>query len=129
MGSNNNRPNLLTARGTVIRTLPMQEEVGKSSNAWCEGVSVIETEAQYPRVICFNTWNNRTDEFPLTEGNLVEVRFDVESHEYMEYWYTDTAAYSIFKIDQTAATAPEADPFVDKVPYVESTTPSTGFTS
>lgn len=129
MDSNNNRPNPLIARGTVIRILPVQEGVSKSGNAWRKGAFVIETEAQYPRTICFNIWNNRIDEFPLTEGDLVEVRFDVESREYMERWYTDVTAYSVSKVDQTAAAAPEADPFAGKAPYVESAAPSTGFAS
>ena len=129
MDSNNNRPNPLIARGTVIRILPVQEGVSKSGNAWRKGAFVIETESQYPRTICFNIWNNRIDEFPLTEGDLVEVRFDVESREYMERWYTDVTAYSVSKVDQTAAAAPEADPFAGKAPYVESAAPSTGFAS
>ena len=129
MDSNNNRPNPLIARGTVIRILPVQEGVSKSGNAWRKGAFVIETESQYPRTICFNIWNNRIDEFPLTEGDLVEIRFDVESREYMERWYTDVTAYSVSKVDQTAAAAPEADPFAGKAPYVESAAPSTGFAS
>ena len=129
MDSNNNRPNPLIARGTVIRILPVQEGGSKSGNAWRKGAFVIETESQYPRTICFNIWNNRIDEFPLTEGDLVEVRFDVESREYMERWYTDVTAYSVSKVDQTAAAAPEADPFAGKAPYVESAAPSTGFAS
>ena len=129
MDSNNNRPNPLIARGSVIRILPVQEGVSKSGNAWRKGAFVIETESQYPRTICFNIWNNRIDEFPLTEGDLVEVRFDVESREYMERWYTDVTAYSVSKVDQTAAAAPEADPFAGKAPYVESAAPSTGFAS
>lgn len=129
MDSNNNRPNPLIARGTVIRILPVQEGVSKSGNAWRKGAFVIETESQYPRTICFNIWNNRIDEFPLTEGDLVEVRFDVESREYMERWYTDVTAYSVSKVDQTATAAPEADPFAGKAPYVESAAPSTGFAS
>ena len=129
MDSNNNRPNPLIARGTVIRILPVQEGVSKSGNAWRKGAFVIETDAQYPRTICFNIWNNRIDEFSLTEGDFVEVRFDVESREYMERWYTDVTAYSVSKVDQTAAAAPEADPFAGKAPYVESAAPSTGFAS
>ena len=132
MDSNNNRPNPLIARGTVIRILPVQEGVSKAGNAWRKGAFVIETDSQYPRTICFNIWNNRIDEYPLTEGDFVEVRFDVESREYMERWYTDVTAYSVSKVDQTAAAAPEVDPFAGKAPYVEggaASAPSTGFAS
>lgn len=132
MDSNNNRPNPLIARGTVIRVLPVQEGVSKAGNAWRKGAFVIETDSQYPRTICFNIWNNRIDEYPLTEGDFVEVRFDVESREYMERWYTDVTAYSVSKVDQTAAAAPEVDPFAGKAPYVEggaASAPSTGFAS
>lgn len=128
MDSNNNRPNPLIARGTVIRVLPVQEGVSKAGNAWRKGAFVIETESQYPRTICFNIWNNRIDEYALTEGDFVEVRFDVESREYMERWYTDVTAYNVSKVDQTAP-APEADPFAGKAPYVEGAAPSTGFAS
>ena len=129
MDSNNNRPNQLIMRGTVIRILPVQEGVSKAGNAWRKGAFVIETDGQYPRTVCFNIWNNRIDDFAVKEGDLVDVRFDVESREYMERWYTDVTAYSVSKVDQTAAAAPEADPFAGKAPYVESAAPSTGFAS
>ena len=92
MDSNNNRPNPLIARGTVICVLPVQEGVSKAGNAWRKGAFVIETESQYPRTICFNIWNNRIDEYALTEGDFVEVRFDVESREYMERWYCESVS-------------------------------------
>ncbi len=132
MDSNNNQPTPLIVRGTVIRVLPVQEGVSKAGKAWRKGAFVIETDSQYPRTICFNIWNNRIDEYALTEGDFVEVRFDVESREYMERWYTDVTAYSVSKVDQTAAAAPEADPFAGKAPYVEggaAPAPSTGFAS
>ena len=132
MDSNNNQPTPLIVRGTVIRVLPVQEGVSKAGKAWRKGAFVIETDSQYPRTICFNIWNNRIDEYALTEGDFVEVRFDVESREYMERWYTDVTAYSVSKVDQTAAAAPEADPFAGKAPYVEggaALAPSTGFAS
>ena len=131
MDSNNNRPNQLIMRGTVIRVLPVQEGVSKAGNAWRKGAFVIETDGQYSRTVCFNIWNNRIDDFAVKEGDLVDVRFDVESREYMERWYTDVTAYSISKVDETAA-APEADPFAGKAPYVEggaASAPSTGFAS
>ena len=135
MDSNNNRPNPLIARGTVIRILPVQEGVSKAGNAWRKGAFVIETDSQYPRTICFNIWNNRIDEVSLTEGDFVEVRFDVESREYMDRWYTDVTAYNVSKVDQNAAApAPEEDPFAGKTPYVggnatSASAPSTGFAS
>lgn len=132
MDSNNNQPTPLIVRGTVIRVLSVQEGVSKAGKAWRKGAFVIETDGQYPRTICFNIWNNRIDEYALTEGDFVEVRFDVESREYMERWYTDVTAYSVSKVDQTAAAAPEADPFAGKAPYVEggaASAPSTGFAS
>lgn len=131
MDSNNNRPNQLIMRGTVIRVLPVQEGVSKAGNAWRKGAFVIETDGQYSRTVCFNIWNNRIDDFAVKEGDLVDVRFDVESREYMERWYTDVTAYSISKVDETVA-APEADPFAGKAPYVEggaASAPSTGFAS
>lgn len=131
MDSNNNRPNQLIMRGIVIRVLPVQEGVSKAGNAWRKGAFVIETDGQYSRTVCFNIWNNRIDDFAVKEGDLVDVRFDVESREYMERWYTDVTAYSISKVDETVA-APEADPFAGKAPYVEggaASAPSTGFAS
>ena len=84
MDSNNNQPTPLIVRGTVIRVLSVQEGVSKAGKAWRKGAFVIETDGQYPRTICFNIWNNRIDEYALTEGDFVEVRFDVERRDRLQ---------------------------------------------
>ena len=129
MDSTNNRPNPLEVRGTIIQVLPTQEGVGKTGNSWRKKSFVIETDSQYPRNICFQIWNNRIDEFPVTEGELVNVRFDVASREYNGNWYTDVTALNITKSDVAAPSTPEVDPFAGKIPYVEGQAHSTGFAS
>ena len=78
MDSNNNRPNQLIMRGTVIRVLPVQEGVSKAGNAWRKGAFVIETDGQYSRTVCFNIWNNRIDDFAVKEEMCIRdsCRFD-----------------------------------------------------
>lgn len=116
----NNRPQSLILRGTVIRILPIQEGVSKAGNNWRRQSFVIETEAQYPRTVCFQIWNDRIDTYPVQEGDYVDVRFDIESREFNERWYTDATAYDIAKVERQAAPSAQGDPFAGRQPYAPS---------
>lgn len=114
--------NRLSLRGTVIRLLPVQEGVSKAGKNWRRTTFVIETDAQYPRTVCFQLWNDRIDQYALREGDHVEVFFDIESREFNERFYTDATAYEITRINDAAA-APQApaDPFAGQQPYTPPT--------
>ncbi len=86
-------------QGKVIQLL--QEQKGEGRNGtWRKKEYVIETQDQYPKKVCFNMWGDKIDQFPMKEGDVVKVFFDIESREYNGRWYTDVKAW---KVESTAS--------------------------
>ena len=87
--------NNLEITGTIIQIQPLQEGTSKSGNAWKKQDCVLETDAQYPRKICFNLFGDNVDKFPVQVGQKVTVSIDLESREFNGRWYTDVRAWNI----------------------------------
>jgi len=87
--------------GKIIAVLPLATGEGKNGT-WRSQDYVLETPDQYPRKVCFNLFNDRIDQFPMSIGDDVEVSFDIDSREYNERWYTSIRAWKIVKKDQNA---------------------------
>ncbi len=83
-------------QGRVIDVLKEQSGEGKNGT-WRKREYVIETQDQYPKKVCFNMWGDRIDQFPMKDGDVVTVHFDIESREYNGKWYTDVKAWKIDK--------------------------------
>jgi len=80
--------------GKIIELLP--EKSGQSANGeWRKQEFILETEAQYPKKICFMVWGDKIDEFKIQQGESLEVSIDVESREYNGRWYTDVKAWKV----------------------------------
>ncbi|HUH74056.1 MAG TPA: DUF3127 domain-containing protein [Chitinophagales bacterium] len=81
--------------GVIIKKL--QKQSGTSANGqWQKQEFVIQTEDQYPKTVCFNTWGAKVDDLNnFSEGNRVKVHFDVSSREYNERWYSEMRAWKI----------------------------------
>ena len=80
--------------GKIIELLP--EKSGESANGgWRKQEFILETEAQYPKKICFMVWGDKIDEFKIQQGENLEVSIDVESREYNGRWYTDVKAWKV----------------------------------
>ena len=80
--------------GKIIELLP--EKSGQSANGeWRKQEFILETEAQYPKKICFMVWGDKIDEFNIQQGESLEVSIDVESREYNGRWYTDVKAWKV----------------------------------
>ena len=81
-------------QGKIIEIL--EEKSGQSANGeWRKQEYVIETEAQYPKKICFMAWGDKIDQFNIKQGENVEVSIDLESREYNGRWYTDVKAWRV----------------------------------
>ena len=87
--------NNLEITGTIIQIQPLQEGTSKSGNAWKKQDCVLETDAQYPRKVCFNLFGDNVDKFPVQVGQKVTVSIDIESREFNGRWYTDVRAWNI----------------------------------
>lgn len=80
----------------LIQILPA--ESGTSSNGeWRKQDIIVETEDKYPKKVCVSIYGDKIDKFKyaLTEGNLLNIKFNIESKQYSNKWYTTIIAWGI----------------------------------
>ncbi|MCQ2608718.1 MAG: DUF3127 domain-containing protein [Bacteroidales bacterium] len=71
---------------------------GESANGqWKRQDFIIETNAQYPRKICFTVNNDRIPTADLQVGDSITVSLNIESREYNGRWMTNFRAWKIEK--------------------------------
>ena len=110
----------LEISGKIIEILEVKS--GQSANGeWRKQEYVLETEAQYPKKVCFMAWGDKIDQFNIQKGETVEVSIDLESREYNGRWYTDVKAWKVSRDDATAGSPP---PFADQDRYAPSSVDS-----
>ena len=83
-------------KGRVIQILPAQTGTGKKGQ-WKKQEFIVETQAQYPKKVCFSVWGDKIDQFNLAAGDMVVVSVDLESREYNGRWYTEARAWKVDK--------------------------------
>ena len=67
---------VLEISGKIIELLP--EKSGQSANGeWRKREYVLETEAQYPKKICFMAWGDKIDQFEIKQGESLTVSVDL----------------------------------------------------
>lgn len=105
-------------QGIVIQVMPEQTGAGKNGT-WRKQDFVIETDAQYPKKVCFTVWGDKIDLDKMQVGKRLNVSFDVESREYNGRWYTDVKAWRLDWADSegssSESTAPISTPAVSPV--------------
>ena len=80
--------------GKIIELLEVKS--GQSANGeWRKQEYVLETEAQYPKKICFMAWGDKIDQFDIKKDEQLTVSIDLESREYNGRWYTDVKAWKV----------------------------------
>ena len=112
----------LEISGKIVEILEVKS--GQSANGeWRKQEYVLETEAQYPKKVCFMAWGDKIDQFNIQQGETVAVAIDLESREYKGRWYTDVKAWKVSRDDATAGSPPPvadqdryAPPSVDSSP-------------
>ena len=110
----------LEISGKIIEILEVKS--GQSANGeWRKQEYVLETEAQYPKKVCFMAWGDKIDQFNIQKGETLEVSIDLESREYNGRWYTDVKAWKVSRDDATAGSPP---PFADQDRYAPSSVDS-----
>jgi hypothetical protein len=84
----------LELSGKIVEILEVKS--GQSANGeWRKQEYVLETEAQYPKKVCFMAWGDKIDQFNIQQGETVAVSIDLESREYNGRWYTDVKAWKV----------------------------------
>lgn len=89
---------------------------------------VVETEGQYPKTIAFQVVNDGIDKFLKynSEGQVVEVKFNVESKEYNGKYFTNVTAWSIRSSNGTENAAKQTPQLVVPAPVYSSVPPAEG---
>lgn len=95
--------------GKIILALPEQSGVSKAGNSWNKKEYVLETQETYPKKVHFDLFGDKADKYPLSVGQTVRLKFDIESREYNGRWFTSIRGWEAKPVD--AAAAPAAAPF------------------
>ena len=88
----------------LIELLPLL--TGTSARGeWKKQNFIMETDAQYPKKICFSVWNEKIDLNQLQVGNEITLDFDIESRESKGNWYTELKVWKIQSKNTMSAVA------------------------
>jgi len=99
----------LQVKGKVQQILKPESGVSRAGKEWKKQEFVIETDEQFPRKVCFTLFGDKTSLIDgLSNGEEVEVSFNVESREYNGKWFHNINAWKIEK--PAAENLPEPPP-------------------
>ena len=88
----------LSVKGKVEQILKPESGVSRAGNEWKKQEFVLETDEQFPKKVCFTLFGDKVDLInDLTQGQEVEVSFNIESREYNGRWFTNANAWKIEK--------------------------------
>ncbi len=86
----------LIIKGNVLKILNPESGVSRAGKEWSKQEFVIETQEQFPRKVCFTLFGDKTSLIQeISEGQEVEVSFNVESREYNGKWFHNINAWKI----------------------------------
>ena len=89
----------LQLKGKIQQILKPQSGVSRAGNEWKKQEFVVETDEQFPKKICFTLFNDKSSLFNgFSEGDEVDVFFNLESREFNGRWYHNINAWKLEKI-------------------------------
>lgn len=100
-------------KGKIIVELPERGGVSQAGKEWMTKEYVLETQDRYPRKMLFNVFGReRIEQFNIQLGEVITVKFDIDSKEYNGRWYNSITAYKVERENQqpVAAEAPAVPP-------------------
>ena len=91
--------------GKVVRLGALTE--GTSARGpWRKQDLIIETEEQFPKMVCLTCWTNQIDEIQkFAPGQTIKAQIDLSSREFNGKWYTDVRVWRFEPIGATTAPA------------------------
>lgn len=90
-------------QGKVIAVLPERSGVS-ARGEWKSQTYVIETQEQYPKKMAFDVFGaDRIASFSIHSGEVVNVSFDIDAHEYQGRYFNQIRAWNVTKVSQQAA--------------------------
>ena len=90
-------------QGKVIAVLPERSGVS-ARGEWKSQTYVIETQEQYPKKMAFDVFGaDRIASFGIQFGEVINVSFDIDAHEYQGRYFNQIRAWNVTKVSQQAA--------------------------
>ena len=90
----------LSIKGKLLKILASESGISRSGNSWKKQEFVIETQEQVPRKVCFTLFNDKVSLLTgFSDGEDLDISFDIESREFNGKWYHNINAW---KIERTA---------------------------
>ena len=73
-------------KGKIIQVFPEQSGKSRTGNTWRKKEFILETQADFPKKVCFSIWGEKIDQFKVIEGEIATVFADIESREFNGRW-------------------------------------------
>lgn len=90
-------------QGKVIAILPERSGVS-ARGEWKSQTYVIETQEQYPKKMAFDVFGaDRIASFGIHSGEVINVSFDIDAHEYQGRYFNQIRAWNVTKVSQQTA--------------------------
>lgn len=104
-------------QGKVIAVLPERSGVS-ARGEWKSQTYVIETQEQYPKKIAFDVFGaDRIANFGIQLGEVINVSFDIDAHEYQGRYFNQIRAWNGTKVSQQATAQAPAGVAQPSAPY------------
>ena len=95
-------------QGKVIAVLPERSGVS-ARGEWKSQTYVIETQEQYPKKMAFDVFGaDRIANFGIQLGEVINVSFDIDAHEYQGRYFNQIRAWNVTKVSQQATAQAQA---------------------
>jgi hypothetical protein len=110
----------LQIKGTVKAILAEETGLSKAGKEWTKGGFVIDTGAQHNSEVAFGCFGDKGLALisKITEGQEVDVSFNVSSREYNGKYYHSIDAWKIDVLSEAVESAPNfADQEEDEKPF------------
>lgn len=92
-------------QGKVIAVLTERSGVS-ARGEWKSQTYVIETQEQYPKKMAFDVFGaDRIANFGIQLGEVINVSFDIDAHEYQGRYFNQIRAWNVTKVSQQAMTS------------------------
>lgn len=104
-------------QGKVIAVLPERSGVS-ARGEWKSQTYVIETQEQYPKKMAFDVFGaDRIASFGIQFGEVINVSFDIDAHEYQGRYFNQIRAWNVTKVKQQATAQAPAGVAQPSAPY------------
>lgn len=91
--------------GLLIKILEVESGVSKSGSDWKKQDFLIETTDKYPKTVCFTLFGDKISLLNgFSEGNTVNVSYNIVSRDFNGKWFHNVTAWKIEKIETGSQT-------------------------